>query len=97
MRGSSSAGSRLPRVTSWLLAFALVSACGSSLEIAVAAFENCMTVAGFPVTSVSVSERPTDGALSFGWSLERGDNGAIPASADCTEQAAALIGRKGDP
>jgi hypothetical protein len=74
----------------------LVPACGVDLNIAVEAFERCMAEAGFPVRSVSVGERPNDGALSFGFTLEVPDNGALAASELCTERASSLVGRLPD-
>ncbi len=79
-----------------VVAAPVVPACGVDLNLAVEEFKRCMTEAGFPVSSVTVGERPRDGALSFGFTLEVPDNGAMAAAEVCTGRASSLVGRLPD-
>lgn len=66
-----------------------------------------MVEAGFSVSDVTVSERPMDGALGFGFTVLTGsaegfevvtpENGGLEAAQHCgTQTAAASVGRLAD-
>lgn len=75
----------------------MLTACSPPLDIARAAFAECMAEAGLEVRNVTVSEAPLDATIDFGWELV--DQGPLPAnpelaSAACTVRSAALVQRE---